>query len=325
MNAMPIIQGTPAWLEARKKGIGGSDAAAVVGLSPFQSSLELYLVKCGESPDKPETEAMRWGKVLESAIATEYAERQGVQIEQGQALMQSAEHPFMLASLDGVVQCPIRGEGGYEGKSLSAWTKLDDGLPEYIWIQVQHCMCVSQLNWFDVAMLLGGQRFELRTVERDDEAIEMLIDAEREFMRRVEIGDPPPPDGMASTGSLLRRMYPEGNGRTIILDDPAAIVEAQRIDALALSMKEMDSTRKALCQKFQQRMAKSEVAVIPGYGQVTWKTTRYEDTISIDAERLSLEEPEMYARFATTTPKRSVRRFMTKPIKKSEKEDEEDE
>ena len=143
----------------------------------------------------------------------------------------------------------------------------------------------------------------------------MLIDGEREFMRRVEIGDPPPPDGMGATGELLKRMYPVGNGRTVILDDPTAAEGARRFDLLKAQAKEVEKAQDAVKQTFQTILGKNEVAILPGYGKVSWKTVRPEDELECDLDRLSKDHPELFAQYVSTKPKRPYRRFLTHPLK----------
>src|SRR5690606_29968470 len=63
------------WLQARRRGIGGSDIATIAGVNPWSSPVELYLDKLGELPERPETDAMRFGKRLEQVVADEFAER----------------------------------------------------------------------------------------------------------------------------------------------------------------------------------------------------------------------------------------------------------
>ncbi|MDP3766551.1 MAG: YqaJ viral recombinase family protein, partial [Dehalococcoidia bacterium] len=67
-----------AWLAARRAGIGGTDAAAILGLSPFRTPLDVYLDKTGAAQDeRTETQPMRWGKALEPVIAEAVEERIG--------------------------------------------------------------------------------------------------------------------------------------------------------------------------------------------------------------------------------------------------------
>ena len=71
------------WLTVRKQGIGSSDAAAAVGLNPYQSQLELWMVKTGRDANLPkidpkdQSSPMYWGNLLESIVAAHYTMRSG--------------------------------------------------------------------------------------------------------------------------------------------------------------------------------------------------------------------------------------------------------
>ena len=63
------------WLNERRTGIGGSDAAAVMGLNPWKSPLDVYLDKTGQLMESPDNPALYWGRVLEEVVAREYSLR----------------------------------------------------------------------------------------------------------------------------------------------------------------------------------------------------------------------------------------------------------
>jgi putative phage-type endonuclease len=71
------------WLEQRRHGIGGSDAAAALGLSPWKTPLSLYLEKTGDARPFRDNESMLWGRVLEPAIRAEYTRRTGIACASG--------------------------------------------------------------------------------------------------------------------------------------------------------------------------------------------------------------------------------------------------
>ena len=89
------------WLEYRKQGIGGSDAAVACGISRYKSPVELWLEKTGQLPNQEAGEAAYWGTQLEPLVRAEFTRRTGIEVTHTKQLLQSAEHPFMLANLDG--------------------------------------------------------------------------------------------------------------------------------------------------------------------------------------------------------------------------------
>ncbi|MBU66047.1 MAG: hypothetical protein CL858_11415 [Cupriavidus sp.] len=183
------------WLEVRKQGIGGSDAAAAVGLNPYKSQLELWLEKTGREAElrKPDpdddTEPIYWGTLLEPLVAAHYTKRTGNRVRRVNAVLQHREIPFMLANIDrevvgvenvGLLECKTAGING-----ARLWR---DGVPEYVQLQVQHQLAVTGKSAGDVAVLICGQAFEVHRIERDDALIARLIELEARFWRYVESG-----------------------------------------------------------------------------------------------------------------------------------------
>lgn len=70
-----------AWLEQRRTGIGGSDVAAVLGLSAFRTPTDVYLDKIGEGKPQEATEAMHFGSLLEDIVAQEFSRRTGMKVQ----------------------------------------------------------------------------------------------------------------------------------------------------------------------------------------------------------------------------------------------------
>jgi putative phage-type endonuclease len=191
------------WLKVRTRGIGSSDAAAAVGLNPYQSQLELWLIKTGRDGNLPkvdpndETSPMYWGTVLEPIVAVHYTRRTKNKVRRINAVLQHPEpdKSWMLANIDysvvgsdevQILECKTAGEYGSK-----LWR---DGVPEYIQCQVQHQMAVTGKAVVDVCVLICGQEIRVYRVERDDELIARLIQLERQFWHYVETDTPPPAD-----------------------------------------------------------------------------------------------------------------------------------
>ena len=163
------------WLEVRKTGIGSSDAAASVGLNPYQSQLELWMVKTGRGADLPQIDPnddstpMFWGSMLESFVATHYTKKSGNRVRKINAVLQHPEHAWMLANIDrevmgssetSILECKTTGMNG-----AKLWR---DGVPEYIVLQVQHQLGVTSQAAADVAVLVCGNEYRCYRIERDD-------------------------------------------------------------------------------------------------------------------------------------------------------------
>lgn len=193
------------WLEYRKQGIGGSDAAVVCGISRYKSPVELWMEKTGQLPSQETGEAAYWGNLLESLVREEFTKRTGISVTKPSALYQSEEHPFMLANVDGLCEDPAHGPCIFEAKTASAYKagEWEDSIPDEYMIQIQHYMAVTGYQGAYIAVLIGGNAFRWKFVERDEELIAMLISLEEDFWRHVQMVRPrpwmvptPPPDSL---------------------------------------------------------------------------------------------------------------------------------
>src|SRR5690625_3499769 len=200
------------WLRERKKGIGGSDASAILGFNPWKSAFELYIDKTSDHVEEIDNEAIHFGNVLEDIVAEEFTRRTGKKVRRRNQMFKHREHPFMLANIDrdvvgerALLECKTT-----NAFNADAWE--GDHIPPAYICQLQHYMAVLDYEKAYIAVLIGGQKFVWKEIERDDEFIEMMIEAEKHFWNEhVLKGIPPEIDGSRSASELLNKMYPEDN------------------------------------------------------------------------------------------------------------------
>jgi len=216
---------TPEQLEQRRSGIGGSDAATVLGLNPFTTAYELYLDKIGEAPPEDEDflkESRYWGSVLEEPVCNRYAEEFDYKIQRANQLIRSKEHPFMIANIDrkvvGLKQLRI----GFEAKTAArpdGWGESGSAeIPPYIMLQCQHYLAVTGYDFWDLAVLIGNRDFRTYRIAPIHDMIDELVAAEQEFWDRVENRVAPEPQWQsAATTRLIKNLYPGTNGQVVEL------------------------------------------------------------------------------------------------------------
>ncbi len=271
------------WLNVRKRGIGSSDAAAAVGLNPYQSQLELWMIKTGRDQNLPkvdpndESSPMYWGTILESIVAAHYTKRTGHKVRRINSVLQhpDPDKSWMLANLDysivgndivQILECKTAGEFGSR-----LWR---DGVPEYIQCQVQHQLAVTGKQVADVCVLICGQEIRIHRIERDDELIDRLIELERKFWHYVEHDIEPPADGSDSAGQALRALYPYDKGNTVDLTDDLALSTAfVGMVSLRAEIESKQEVEAHLKQQIQQRMGEASKALFQT-GSVTWKRSK---------------------------------------------------
>ena len=122
------------WLHWRKKGIGGSDVSAILGINKWTSAIELWLDKTNQKNDPVEVnEAMQWGTILEPIIRDHFADVTGKTVMEVKAMLQHPDHPFMLADVDGVTTDDNGDTAILEIKTASEFKRDEwsEGVPSY--------------------------------------------------------------------------------------------------------------------------------------------------------------------------------------------------
>src|SRR5574343_314525 len=92
------------FITARSTGIGGSDVAAILGLSKFKTPLAVYQEKRGELSPQPDNDAMRWGRYLEPVVRQAYDDATGYEVRVPTSMLRHPHHDFAVANIDGFVE-----------------------------------------------------------------------------------------------------------------------------------------------------------------------------------------------------------------------------
>ncbi len=295
------------WLEYRRLGIGGSDASVVCGINRYKSPVELWLDKTGQILPQEAGEAAYWGTQLEPFVRAEFTKRTGIEVKQVKELLQSDEYPFMLANLDGICEVPDVGTCIFEAKTASAYKagEWENTIPDEYMCQIQHYMAVTGYAGTYIAVLIGGNTFKWRFVERDEELISMLIELESAFWNHVQDGTPPPLDGSDASAKFLSERFPVSKPTSqITLPDTAADLLAQ-YDEACEELESVTERKQRAENLLKEMMGDNEVGTAGGR-IVTWKSVSQE---RLDGKTLKAEHPVLCKKYTNTT---SYRRFSIK-------------
>jgi len=313
------------WLKARMAGIGGSEMAAILGVSPWEGPADVWARKKGLTPEREDSLRFRMGRRYEGPVAEEYAEREGVKLLKVDGLY---THPS--APLVGTPDRLIAGKKkGVEIKTADpniAWTWGEDGtdeIPLYYTTQVATYMALLGYDDWDVAVLFGFNDFRIYRLHRDLELEAMILERAREFWSTYVVGDKePPPDDSNSYANYLVKKYPSNLHPMIEANDEQTAAIAKLIEVRA------DLAQVEKQEKLLENMVKGEIGAAEGisspFGRVTWKLTK--DSTTVDWEGIAryswnlhndIYTPEVQERyikeFSTTKP--GYRRFLVSPSK----------
>ena len=295
------------WLENRFKGIGGSDAGAILGLNPYKSPYALWCEKTGRIHNDVDNEAMRIGRDLEDYVAKRFCEETGKKVKKSNYSYQSKKYPFMLANVDRLVS----GEDAIlecKTTNMLTKTKYDKGdIPASYYAQCMHYMAVTGCRKAYIAILVLGKGFYYFEVNRDEEEIQSLIESEEAFWEDVQSDTEPEVDGSSSTSDALDGMYSNSvNNEAIELFGMESKV-AQYVD-INSRIKTLEKEKKSLENELKHDLGECENGYTDSF-YVTWKSV---SSSRLDSKLVKEKYPEVY----TECLKESTsRRFGIKEIK----------
>lgn len=215
---------SPEWHEARTLGIGASEIAAVVGLSPYMSAFELWHRKKGNLPGVPMSDVMEWGHLLEPVVAERFALRHPEYYVRPAGTFCHEGRPWQLANVDRLLSQPAPPSPGKAGRKLLdkgileiKTSRFGDGygqsgsdqVPLHVRCQVLQQMDVFGLDHCWVAVLIGGSDYREYVVSYDDADAQALVDAGAAFWESLQADEEPPLDASESTYQTVRELHPD--------------------------------------------------------------------------------------------------------------------
>lgn len=270
------------WLELRRTGIGGSDAGAIMGVSPYKGAFTVWADKMGKLPPIEDNEAIRQGRDLEDYVARRFAEATGLKVRHEYGMLRSVDHPCMLADIDRRI---IGERAGLECKTSRDITMARYRNGEYpmeYYCQCLHYLAVTGWDCWYLAVLVYGTDLLIYKICRDEvlDDIEALIKAEEAFWDNYMVLDQPPaPDALDSTAAALGSVYPYEDGTTVCADQEADKALAE-LAALKAQRRALD--RQIVEHENQIKAAMGEAEVLAGTSvSATWRSSERR-TISKD-------------------------------------------
>ena len=309
MNANILVEteglSREGWLRYRKCGIGGSDVAAILGISKWNSAISLWLDKTNQTNEPvEENEAMQWGTIMEPIIRNHFAEVTGKTVVEVKAMLQHPEYPFMLADVDGLTEDDAGNPAILEIKTASEYKRAEweNDIPSYYQTQVQHYLCVTGVQKAYVAVLIGGNSFKVYEVDADAEIQSMLIAVEKDFWNKVQNMIRPEMDGSDAAKNLLDSLYHGGISEEIVMPDEAI----EYVDAYIEACAEEDNAKakkQEASNHIKEIMGDYDKATCLGHS-ISWKPVSSE---RLDSKALKESEPEIYEKYV----KKSISRRFT--------------
>lgn len=284
-----------AWLQARKQGIGGSDIACLVGQNPYKTAFELWHEKMSNDErefDEAAVERMYWGIELENLVAQRYAKDTGTKVQRINKMMKHPKCPIALANIDrAVVSNGSRVRWDEKEKRLLGADKLlevktahalasnsedwgeagTDEVPINYWYQCMWYMGITGVHACDLAVLFGGQRFKVYSIEYDDEIFNALLARASEWWsKHILTGIAPDPNDEAE--AKLKWSKSEAGKELIAGTDIAGLV--YQLKDVNSKIATLEDEKKAIRDKLVPQLADAEIITHQGEKIATYKSNK---------------------------------------------------
>lgn len=297
------------WLQNRRRGIGGSDIGAICGINKYRTVLDVYLDKIGKGKEYEESEAAYFGAIFEDMVAKEFTHRSGYKVKRKNAILVHKDYPYMLANVDRLIVGKVDGEKcGLECKTASEYTKKqweNEEIPMSYMLQCQWYMLVTGYKKWYIAVLIGGNKFIYKLIDRDEELIESIKSIAIDFWENNVLKlNPPMLDGSNASTELLKQQYPTSVGGEIKLDN-SVLDKIERIEELNTQIKELEEEKKTHENQIKDMLKENEVGTV-GDRKVVWKNSTRQ---TFDTKTFKTKYPKLYSEFLKNS---ASRRFTIK-------------
>lgn len=257
------------WLKARMRGIGGSDAAAIVGLNPWATPYTVWADKTGRTLPKEDNEVMRQGRDLEQYVADRWMEATGKRCRRRTKILTNDVYPFALANVDRWVKGDNEGLECKTTNFLKLKTFKNGEFPDTYYCQCMHYMAVTGASRWNLAVLVLGGGFYSFVIERDEAEIAALMETERHFWHEYVLKDTPPPvDGLEPTTETINGIYRNAEKEIIDLFGFDETIRTYR--KIKAQIKDLEGEKEKLEQILKEQLKNAEIGRTDEF-TVNWK------------------------------------------------------
>ena len=286
--------------EERMSYIGGSDIAAVLSQSRWKTPYRLWAEKTGKIivPDLSNVEAVEMGNRLEQFVADIFSDKTGKQVRRAPKMYRHSEYPFLVANIDRLI---VGGDELLECKTCSAYKleEWENKIPREYVLQVIWYLGITGRKRGWIACLIGGQKFDYKPIDFDQELFDLMIEKALKFWEMVK--NDVPPMILPEDDTTLVELYPTHTEDLIEIqemNDRIAYLQEikMHIDEMTKEKREIETELKTLI--------KDNAGVLTDRYKITWKA---QISKRIDSTKLKEECPEIAEKYMKESSSRVLR------------------
>lgn len=289
----------------RNKILGGSDIAAVMGKSRYKTPYRLWCEKTGRIENTVSNiEAVQLGTELEEFVAQTFSKRTGKPVRKAPKAYQHPDYPYMVAHVDRLI---TGSDELLECKTCSAY-KLDEwqnAIPKEYVLQVMWYLGITGRKRGWIACLIGGQKFDYKVIEFDDELFNLMVERAKDFYNMVQTDTPPlilPDDD-----ETLAEIYPKNTEDMIEAEEFNE--RAAYLQELKMHRDEINGEIKEIETELKARIGEN-MGILTDRYKITWKS---QISRTLDTDRLK-EDIKNIDDYYLTRPYRVLRIAKRKDI-----------
>ena len=284
-------------LQERQIGLGGTDCAAICGVSSFKSPLDVYYEKIN-GPAEYDNSTLKRGRRAERYILEEYAEHTGETLITDLPMLQDAKHPFLIGHVDARVQNQnIIIEAKSTRFNASTWKGT---LPQIYLYQIAHYASISNADRVDIAVLFNNWEYGCFSYYRNEELEKQIKQTAIDFWHNHIIPKVPPlPTNMKD----IIKTYPNSVECKEVVGNETIIKKVNDLALISKQMKILGQKEEDIKLEIMNYMQDAEKLNAAGLS-VTWK--HYTQN-RLDTSKLKEERPEIYAQYLKTNDLRPLK------------------
>jgi putative phage-type endonuclease len=309
----------------RTQGIGGSDVAALLGMSPYKTPVELWAEKVGH-PSSIQREGLhlRFGQHLEPFIAKEFENQTDLVTQEHSNALLHPEHTFMYAHIDrfvvheawqpAVVDGIVVADELLECKTASVYNKDEwgpsgtDQVPRAYLLQCIWYMAITGCTKAHIAALIGNSDFRVYQIPRDKKLEQLVLDhAKRFWFDHVLEGVAPKP----RSTSDVKLLHPCEVADQSVEATPELFETVKQLKQLQDDSKALEEKTDALKTQIMHAMGNAQELSLAGKLLATWKSSK--PVMRLDTNSLKKHFPEAATQCMVTG--QAQRRFVIKDFK----------
>lgn len=307
-------------VEERRKYIGGSDIAAVMGMNRWKTPLKLWLEKTGEAEpnDLSENEAVQLGTELEEFVAQKFAKITGKQVRRASKMYVHKKYQFLVAHVDRLIvgenelleckTCGSHKKDEWEDEiqiievNGEKQEQIIKKIPQEYILQCIWYMGIVGKKTCYIAVLIGGQKFKYRKIEFDEELFETMVETAVKFWNCVQTKTMP--ELTPDDNEIMVKLYPTVENEYIERQELERKID--RLQAVKEKIKKLE-IRKDKYEAELKKIINTHAGILTEKYKVSWQTT---SKPFVNTERLKADN--LYEKYLDNSVSR---RFQVYPKK----------